>query len=643
MSASGRAAPAIPQRRGWMVAEYAVPAALTLAAIALRLAGIDGRGLWYDEAFSVYLARQDLADMVRLTAEDIHPPLYYALLHVWLALWGDGEAALRGLSAVLGVAGVPLAYLLGRATGGRGLGAAVAALVATSPFLVLYSQETRMYTLLFALVAAAGLFAWRAATLEPVRRWAPGYVVAGTLAAYTHNTAVLALCGFNAAYATVAGPALWRRWRSGEKRSPLCAVAAWAACQLAVAALLLPWLPVLLAQDERYVRAGGGEPLPALLSTIGRAFVVGEVPPAGSDWVGPIAWLAVVAGVVLPLRRARAADRYRLASGVSFAAVWLAVALFLLYVNSAGKRDFSPRYITVVLPAFCLLLGACLVEAFRLRRALGVLCAAGAVALVAAALQAYYQDPYDDRPDHRGPLRAFAAAARPGDVAILNAAYFFPVYEYYYRGEVPYVGLPSPAAPDRAATERALEDIAARYRRVWLFLWQDYYTDPEAVVETWLRDKQLLFYEEKYHLGTRLRGYEVRGPHDTTFGGAVRLEGYELVDLKAGWEAKVRLRWRSLAPLAKDYQVFVHLVDADYRFYGQHDGAPAGGTSPTSRWQPGDLVVDEHVVRVPESAAGKALSVRVGLYDLESGRRLETGTGDDLTLARVVVPPGTGD
>ncbi len=635
------AAPQAPhrpaQRLPWGLA---APLALTVAALALRAFGIDWRGLWYDEAYSVYLAKLDLAQMVSLTAQDIHPPLYYGLLHFWLLFWGDGEAAVRGLSAASGVLGVPLAYVLGARVGGRRLGAAVGALVAASPFLILYSQETRMYTLLCTLVLAAGLFAWRAAALAPARVWAPGYVVAAALAAYTHNTALLALGGLNAAYLIVALPALWRRWRHRARPSPVSALAAWVACQAAIALLLAPWLPALWAQNERYVKAGGGSGLPELLVASGRAFVVGEVPPAGSEWVGTVAWLAVVGGLALALRRGWHDPAAR---GAVFAAVWLVVAVALLYVNAAGKRDFSPRYLTAVLPAFYLLLGTLLAEAWRAHRLLGALALGATALVVGAALQTYYADPYDDRPDQRSPVQAFAAAAQPGDVAILDAGYAFPVFQYYYRGEVPYVGLPASYPPDRAATEEALAELAGRYRRAWLFLWQDYYADPEGVVDNWLRNNHLAVSEQEYYGQVRLKLYELRRPGDTVFGGAVRLEGYEIVDLRAGWEAKVRLRWRCLAPLPADYQVFVHLVDDAYNFYGQHDGAPNGGASPTSTWRPGDLIADEHVIRIPPEAAGRELAVRVGLYSLADGKRLATGSGDHLLLARVKVKSQIGN
>ena len=71
---------------------------ICLVAFALRIFHLEYQSLWYDEAFSVYLAHFDLTEITARTAADIQPPLYYYLLHFWIALAGDSEFALRFLS-----------------------------------------------------------------------------------------------------------------------------------------------------------------------------------------------------------------------------------------------------------------------------------------------------------------------------------------------------------------------------------------------------------------------------------------------------------------------------------------------------------------------------------------------------------------
>ena len=86
-----------------------IVAALTALAFALRVARLDFQPLWWDEGYSVWFAHHPLAEMMRLTALDIHPPLYYALLGGWSQLFGLEPVALRLLSVAVGVFAVPVA------------------------------------------------------------------------------------------------------------------------------------------------------------------------------------------------------------------------------------------------------------------------------------------------------------------------------------------------------------------------------------------------------------------------------------------------------------------------------------------------------------------------------------------------------
>ena len=79
-------------------------------AVAARLAHVSGGSLTFDEAWSLRIARgPGLADVVRASGQDTHPPLHPLLLHVWMSLFGSSEAAVRSLSVVFGVLLVPVA------------------------------------------------------------------------------------------------------------------------------------------------------------------------------------------------------------------------------------------------------------------------------------------------------------------------------------------------------------------------------------------------------------------------------------------------------------------------------------------------------------------------------------------------------
>jgi uncharacterized membrane protein len=90
------------------------------------------------------------------------PPLYYALAWVWTQVTGTGPWGLRSLSAIAGVATIPVAYLIGRELRGRRAGLLAAALVAVNPMLIWYSQEARAYALLAFFCALSLLYCVRA-------------------------------------------------------------------------------------------------------------------------------------------------------------------------------------------------------------------------------------------------------------------------------------------------------------------------------------------------------------------------------------------------------------------------------------------------------------------------------------------------
>src|SRR5437764_15282815 len=73
--------------------------ALVTLAFGLRLSGLGWRSLWFDEGYSAWLVRADLPLLLAAMAEDVHPPLYYLVMRLWLAIAGRGdEFTLRFLS-----------------------------------------------------------------------------------------------------------------------------------------------------------------------------------------------------------------------------------------------------------------------------------------------------------------------------------------------------------------------------------------------------------------------------------------------------------------------------------------------------------------------------------------------------------------
>lgn len=133
---------------------------LTTLGVLLRLVLMfQPEPLWYDEAFSVWLARLPVGNLLAATAGDVHPPAYYLLLRAWLSLWPSQvrvELAARSLSFVLSLAALVLyrrvLQLFDVSVGHRRVAWAV---VLFMPALVYYAGEARMYALLMAYILAS--------------------------------------------------------------------------------------------------------------------------------------------------------------------------------------------------------------------------------------------------------------------------------------------------------------------------------------------------------------------------------------------------------------------------------------------------------------------------------------------------------
>ncbi len=222
------------------------------AAFALRLQNLGVQSLWYDETVSAYLATKPLIDLIAHTARDIHPPLYYILLHFWQALIGSTEFSLAYFSLWWGVLLVASSTTFARWLGGNHLALLTAALITLSPFNVWYSQEVRMYTL------GATLGIWTLMALWQLmqgtrmkKRWMLLWLISAVFGLYTlYYFAFLLL--WEAFFV------LWWLWRNellsfSVNMAPANRIRAgyrraWVTLAVLVVVLWSPWIPIAWQQ-----------------------------------------------------------------------------------------------------------------------------------------------------------------------------------------------------------------------------------------------------------------------------------------------------------------------------------------------------------------------------------------------------------
>jgi hypothetical protein len=114
------------------------------------------------------------------------------------------------------------------------------------------------------------------------------------------------------------------------------------------------------------------------------------------------------------------------------------------------------------------------------------------------------------------------------------------------------------------------------------------------------------------------------------------LHGYTLAPGSAGAATTLTLAWQAQAPMAQDYTVFVHVLDALGQTVAQRDSLPRAGAYPTSLWEPGEFILDDYAFEVPPGA----YHIAVGLYLAETGERLQLvrRLADEIVLDALQVP-----
>src|SRR5262245_1011033 len=102
---------------GWLLLIF-----ILLIGFGLRLYLLGGINVWWDEAYSAWLARKPITEILTTTAFDVHPPLYYLTLGGWMRLVSDSEFAIRYVGLMAGVLTIAIVYALGTRLGGRSWG-----------------------------------------------------------------------------------------------------------------------------------------------------------------------------------------------------------------------------------------------------------------------------------------------------------------------------------------------------------------------------------------------------------------------------------------------------------------------------------------------------------------------------------------
>jgi mannosyltransferase len=407
----------------WLVGCVALGAGLRFSTLSLQSFDID-------ESVTVALLHQGLhATLSTLPTTEKAPPLYYVLAWLWSRPFGLSEAGLRFFSALAGTLTVPLAYDAAKHLISERTGLITAGLVATSPFLIWYSQEARAYALLGLL--AAGSFALFVRLIRrPSGRLMAAWALVSALALTTHYFAAF----------LIAPEALWLLARTRPRSQVLLATGA-------VAAIAAALVPLAIHQAHQFHGREGflATPLHTRIASVPVQFLLGpEVSSGSKALLLAVSVSAVVTGLLLLLygdRRALSAAGVALAIGG--AALLVPVALALAGLDYLDPRNLSIAWLSLIaVPA----------AGFASSRA-GLVALATLATVFVVAVLAVDTTPSLQRTDYRG-AAALIARSRSSQAIVVTPAFNWTPLAYYL-----------PSAPVlRADTARVGEVVLLGWR-----------------------------------------------------------------------------------------------------------------------------------------------------------------------------------
>lgn len=207
-----------------------LPYLLVLIAFALRIYRVAEQSIWWDEGVSFHLAASSIRAVLADRASDVHPPLYFVLLHFWTGLAGFSELSARFFSLFFGVLLVPSLYFGTRKTFGMRTALATMAIATFSALHVVYSQEARTYSMLPLLYLFIICRLYQLARGEELT-WGHWLELAalGGMCLDLHYFSIFAV-----AYANLFLAALWLRRREVD-------LSRWLSSQVSVALSCAPW------------------------------------------------------------------------------------------------------------------------------------------------------------------------------------------------------------------------------------------------------------------------------------------------------------------------------------------------------------------------------------------------------------------
>jgi len=616
-----------------------LPYLLVLLAFGLRLYRIDYQSIWRDEGVSLHLAASSIPTILANRASDVHPPLYFILLHFWTRLAGSSELSARFLSLVFGVLLGPSLYYVVRRMFDTKTALITTAIATFSPLYVVYSQEVRTYALLplgylliiyrlYQLAQGEGL-AWR--------EWI-GLAAVEVLCLHLHYFSIFAV-----AYMNLFIAALWLRQREINLRR-------WLSSQVLVASACLPWAWMVF---RSWMVKGPPKPASAgpllRMNLLQQTSLIWHFSIGGKHlWGHPLftclSYLLAIAFALALLLSLKMDKRHRQTLITCCHAVGPLTMIFALWW---WKPLLSPNYIIMFTVPLFILLGRVIAVSIKsggVTKLAGLFLALTVATTFALGLRIAFFDSTYFKDDARGLVEYLEPLTNTNDVIIVHPIDYS--VEYYYNGNAAIAMID----PDDAQLMASLQEALRGKRRAFLAWPTGTPLDKPGLLPF------LLEMSGRYAGGELFKGYNLRiyaleqlaslpkiEPAEADFGD-LRLTGaFFQEEVPADDAICLALRWQLARPTERAYKVVVILWDEAGRRLSGADvllTTPKWGLS-TERWTPGEEQVNYYIVPVPLGTPPISYPITIGVYDAVTMKRLPfldaagNPAGEDFPLGEV--------
>ena len=444
---------------------------LTGVAFLLRVVTLSSQSLWRDEVDAIRFSSWPLQALIDGLFQTGHNgPLYFLLLRPWRELMGNSEFALRYPSAVFGTLVIPLGYILVRQLGfGRRSGVLLGLLLATSPYLIWYGQEAKMYAILLAIVTLAMLAYLRALTGRGIKWWIV-FVISTSLSFYLHILSPLMLGGYGV-ITLLRLDHLRRHWLG------------WL---ISMACLTLPYLPLVIWQLPILIDGPDlGHPFYPLQQEL---YILLQLYSGGL--IRSLGLMPIVLFVFLFLCGLFVSNRQSISQRSAFPqrsllAVWALLPPMVVYLISLRVPVFQDRYLIYITPAFYLIVSLGLIQVRQHSHWLASL-GLGMILLV-NLIGIWQQQRQPIKADFRAATAYLATEAQHPATVMVQMPYLQYTLDYYYHQEYRLIeGLWTNSDKSEIIVAQEMRDLTSGLSELWLVVSEEESWDNRRLVRAWL-------------------------------------------------------------------------------------------------------------------------------------------------------------